>query len=55
MLTIIGFISPDLADFELGEWLRNPFSHFRIRTNEGDMNSLTVVNVNISIWIKLCA
>ena len=35
MLTIIGFISPDLADFELGEWLRNPFSHFQIRANEG--------------------
>ena len=38
---------------DLGEWPWKPFSHFRIRANEGDMNSLTVVNVNISIWIKL--
>ena len=34
---------------DLGEWPWKPFSHLRIRGNEGDLNSLTVVNVKISI------
>ena len=52
-LQLLGLFNLIQADVNLREWLRNPFSHFRIRANEGDMNSLTVVNVNISIWIKL--
>ena len=46
-LQLLGSFNLIQADANLRERPWKPLSHFSIRANEGDMNSLTVVTVNI--------